>query len=99
MNSFFRGFQEGRFFRIAFWLIFRSLAVLTALAGIVYWIGIWIDVIRRATIGLVVGWFVAELPYGVALVAVVWLLWQRGGKAQRLSDDIFPAFDMPLSCV
>ena len=94
MNSFWRGFEQGRFFRIAFMVILRSLAVLTALAGVVYWIGIWFSVARHATVGLVVGWFVAELFYAIALVVVVWLLWQRGGKILRLSGETFPNFDL-----
>jgi hypothetical protein len=94
VSGFFRGFEEGRYFRVAFSLILRALAVLVALAGIVYWIGIWFSVIRRATVGLVVGWFLAELPYAIALFAVVWILWQRGGEIRRLPGGVFPSFDI-----
>jgi hypothetical protein len=89
------GFLDGKYFKIAFFWILRVVAVVAAIAGLFYWIGLWIQMFRVGTVGIIIGGIVDQGLYIIALAALVWTIWQRGGVMLNLPEEaVYPVFDI-----
>jgi len=95
MQRLWYGFLEGKYFKVAFFWILRVVAVVTGIAGLFYWAGLWIQIFRFGTVGIIIGGIVDQGFYIVALAALVWTIWQRGEVVLNLPEEsVYPAFDI-----
>jgi hypothetical protein len=89
------GFLSGKYFKIAFFWILRVVAVVAGIAGLFYWIGIWIQIFRVGSVGVILGGIIDQGLYIIALAALVWTIWQRGGVVLSLPEEaVYPVFDI-----
>jgi hypothetical protein len=89
------GFLSGKYFKIAFFWILRVVAVVAGIAGLFYWIGIWIQIFRVGSVGVILGGIIDQGLYIIALAALVWTIWQRGGVVLNLPEEaVYPVFDI-----
>jgi len=86
MRPVLRRLSEGRIFRLAFTVALRALAGVTILVGLVTWLTMWKIVSSLSGIGLL-GGFVFQLLFGIAVYAVAHTILIRAGDVARLSES------------